>query len=184
MWQRPERRILGANHSQIPASTTSRQCLIWPPRAARGISLIECLTHLGGGEGRGLAGVVHDGGAVGEPDEHEGAAGGRADDAEAERGGDGRVHGAAAVAERVPAYPRAPPVVRRHGAVRRRHRLPAPCCWRCRGRSRSSSSRGREQVEEEEESGDDSRWLWLPLETSGSGCRAQEGWGKLSKTNG
>jgi len=126
---------------------------------------LECLTHLGGGEGRGLAGVVHDGGAVGEPDEHEGAAadaaGRRADDAEAERGGDGRVHGAAALAERVPADPRAPPVVRRHGAVRRRHHLPAPCCrWRCRG-SRSRGGGGEEG--EEEESDGDSRCL--PLET-------------------
>ena len=60
---------------------------------------------------------------------HEGAAadaaGGRADHAEAQRGGHGRVHGAAAVAERVAAGPRAPPVVRGHGAVRRRHHLPA-----------------------------------------------------------
>ena len=85
--------------------------------------------HLGGGEGRGLAGVVHDGRAVGEPDEHEGAAadaaGGRADHAEAQRSGHGRVHGAAAVAERVAAGPRAPPFVRGHSAVRQRHHLPA-----------------------------------------------------------
>lgn len=104
------------------------------------INISTILTHPGGGEGRGLAGVVHDGRAVGEPDEHEGAAadaaGGRADDAEAEGGGHSRVHGAAALAERVPADPRAPQVVRRHGAVRRRHRLPAPR-WRCRGSSRS-----------------------------------------------
>lgn len=94
---------------------------------------------LGGGEGGGLAGVVREGGAVGEPDEHEGAAadpaGRRADDAEAERRGDGGVHGVTAVAERVAPDPRAPPVVRRHGAVRRGHHLPAPRRRRRRRRS-------------------------------------------------
>ena len=128
--------------------------------------------HLGGGEGRGLAGVVHDGRAVGEPDEHEGAAadaaGGRADHAEAQRGGHGRVHGAAAVAERVAAGPRAPTVVRRHGAVRRRHHLPAP-----RGRRRGSG--GDQEEEEGERRGDRHR----PLKTSG--CRSTVGTGELSK---
>ena len=129
--------------------------------------------HLGGGEGRGLAGVVHDGRAVGEPDEHEGAAadaaGGRADHAEAQRGGHGRVHGAAAVAERVATGPRAPPVVRGHGAVRRRHHLPAP-----RGGRRRS---GGDQEEEEEGCGGGRR----PFEASV--CRGTVGTGELSKRN-
>jgi len=97
----------GASRWQIPAVKTRRA--------------VTLTAHLGGGERRGLAGVVHDGRAVGEPDEHEGAAadaaGGRADHAEAQRGGHGRVHGAAAVAERVAAGPQAPPIVHGHGAA-------------------------------------------------------------------